>query len=203
MSKPKKLKLKDYFYPPFLEMFPYYIIFQLIVLIPLFIFNPNNFNPIKLSADFERATIVVEQKYLEQGFRSDKNFYVVSNGYKYYILEDDYTAKKLNDLVNIGESIDIYYTEESDSENTRCVYDAQGEHITYVSIDTINKNRRNTNIICLVAFAVMEAFFIFIMCLNIDSYTIMNIKKYYKNLKKKIDKIKKYKDAENQAKQSK
>ncbi len=192
--------MKDYFYPPFLEMFPYYIVFQLIVLIPLFIFNPNNFNPIDLEEDCEKATIIVEQKYLENGFKSDKNFYVVSNGRKYYIPEDDYTAKKLNDLVDIGERIDIYYTEESDSENTRCVYDAKGEYITYVSIDTINQNRRNSNIICLVAFVIMEAFFIFVVCLNIDSYTIMNIKKYYKNLKKKIDKIKKYKEAEKQVK---
>ena len=200
MSKPKKLKLKDFIYPPFLEMFPYYVVFQLFVLIPLLGFNPNNFNPIDLEEDCEKATIIVEQKYLENGFRSDKNFYVVSNGYKYYIPEDDYTAKKLNELVDIGERIDIYYTEESDSENTRYVYDAKGEYITYVSIDSINKIRRNTNIICLVAFVIMEAFLIFVVCSNIDSYTIADIKKYYKNLKKKIDKIKKYKEAENQAK---
>jgi hypothetical protein len=46
----------------------------------------------------------------------------------------------------------------------------------------------------------MEAFLIFVVCSNIDSYTIADIKKYYKNLKKKIDKIKKYKETENQAK---
>ena len=200
MSKPKKLKLKDFIYPPILESFPYFIIFQLIVLIPLFMFNPSNFHPIDIELDCERTTIVVEQKYLEKGFRSDKNFYIVSSGYKYYIPEDNYTAKKLNDLVNIGESIDIYYTEESDSENTRCVYDAQGESITYLSIDNINRNRRNTNIFCLVAFVIMEAFLLWCFFGNISSYTIMDIKKYYKNLKKKIDKIKKYKDAEKQTK---
>jgi hypothetical protein len=80
------------------------------------------------------------------------------------------------------------------------VYDAKGEYITYVSIDTINKNRINTNIGMLVAFVIMEAFLIFVVCSNIDSYTIADIKKYYKNLKKKIDKIKKYKETENQAK---
>ena len=80
------------------------------------------------------------------------------------------------------------------------MYDAKGEYITYVSIDSINKIRRNTNIICLVAFVIMEAFLIFAVCSNIDSYTIADIKKYYKNLKKKIDKIKKYKETENQAK---
>lgn len=200
MSKPKKIKLKDYFYPPFLEMFPYYVIFQLIVLIPLLMFKPSNFDPIDLDMDCEKATIVVEQKYLENGFRSDKNFYVISNGYKYYIPEDDYTAKKLSELVKIGESIDIYYTEESDSENTRCVYDAKGEFTTYLSIDTVNKNRINTNIGMLVAFVIMEAFFIFVVCSNIDSYTIADIKKHYKNLKKKIDKIKKYEEAEKQEK---
>ena len=52
----------------------------------------------------------------------------------------------------------------------------------------------------LVAFAIMEAFLIFVVCSNINSYTIADIKKYYKNLKKKIDKIKKYKETENQAK---
>ena len=194
MSKPKKLKLKDFIYPSILEALPYFLIFQLIVSIPLFIFKPSNFQPIDLEEDCERVTIIVEQKYLENGFRSDKNFYVVSNGRKYYIPEDDYTAKKLNELVDIGERIDVYYLEDSGSDKEVSVLDARGDSTVYVNIDTVNKNRFNTNIGMLVAFVVMEVFLIWWFFGGIDSYTIMDIKKFYKNLKKKIDKINQYKE---------
>lgn len=190
MSKPKKLKLKDFIYKPFL----YFVLIQTVILFILICaYNPNT--PISFRDCYSKS-IIVEEKNLYTGGKSS-NFFIVCKGEIYEFSEANYEARELDKLISVGDSINIHYIESGDN---FFIVDARYENKVYVDITEYNRDSQLSNIFIIISFLIVE--FIFLWLSNIRFF-LCEAKQFYKSLNKKINKIKKYKDVRNQAKQSK
>ncbi len=191
MSKPKKLTIHDFLFKPFL-----YALLAQLFLILLFSLCYVDRLPLNRYIDCEHATITVEEKYttsepVRRGFKT--GFYISYNGDVYTFSSANYTANELNEMIKVGERIEVYYIESFNIWQGKMfeIVSAEGDD-TYVNFDDYNDMLEESNNIAIMVFSILEASFIFLTVCLIPSW---EVKDFVKKLKKKIKKIKKQKSA--------
>ena len=179
MSKPKKLKFKDFIYKPLIN----FVLIQTAIL--LLFLGAYNKNASISSDDCYSSSIIVEEKTLSTGYKLS-NFYIVFQGESYQFSEANYKAKELDKLISVGDSIDIHYIK---SNGGFLVVDARYKNQTYVDISEYKRESKLSNIVAIISFSIVE--FIFLLLCDIKFY-LGDAKQFFQNLKKKIDKRKKH-----------
>lgn len=180
MSKPKKLKLKDFIYKPFID----FVLIQTIILfIPIFAYNPDT--PISFE-DCYSSSIIVEEKILDTGGKGS-NFFIVFKGEIYQFSEVNYKARELDELISVGDSINIHYIE---SDDDLFIVDARDKNQTYVDIMEYNRDSQLSNTLTIISFLIIELIF---LVLSDVKFYLCEAKEFYQKLNKKIKKLKKLK----------
>ena len=191
MSKPKKLTIHDFLFKPLL-----YALLAQLFLILLFSLCYEERAPLNRYIDCEQATITVEEKYttsepVRRGFKT--GFYISYNGDVYYFSNVNYSNTEFDEMIKVGERIDVYYIESFNIWQGKMfeIVSAEGDD-TYVNFDDYNDMTEKSNTRVIIAFSILEALFIFFTVCLIPSW---EVKDFVKNLKRKIKKIKKQKSA--------
>ena len=191
MSKPKKLTIHDFLFKPLL----YALLAQLFIIL-LFSLLFEKRAPLNRYIDCEQATITVEEKYTTSepgGRRFQTGFYISCNGDIYNFSNVNYSNTELDEMIRVGERIEVYYVEDFNIWQGKMfeIVSAEGDD-TYVNFDNYNDMLEKSNTRVIIAFSILEALFIFLTVCLIPFWEVEN---FVKNLKRKIKKIKKQKSA--------
>lgn len=189
MSKPKKLKLKEFIYKPLVIALVFVVILQVVILLGfLWGYNPN------ASIDFDDCyskSVVVEEKRFIKGHRRIRGsvFYIVSGGESYTFSDTKYSETDLDEKIAIGETIDVHYI---DSNGHFLVVNAKGQNEVYVDINEYNRESQISNVILIISFSIIEIGYLIVLAFYIkDSGIFAKSKNFYMTLKRKINKLKK------------
>ena len=177
MSK-QKISLQDYICKPLIGL----VLIQIVILfLFLWAYNENAYITLE---DCHSKSIIVDKKELDQGYKYS-NFYIVYAKETYMLSEVNHSAKELDSLISLGELINIHYIDKSDY---FYIVDARNENEVYVDINEYNRESQLSNVFMIITFSIVEILY---LALTKFFGIFDDIASFYKDLKKKQDKLKK------------
>ena len=188
MAKEAKLTIHDFLFKPFLYL-------ALAEAILLFIFILGYGDDVNRYIDCENTTITVEDKYVvtqHWGKHTYNDFYVVYRGEEYHFTETIYSSYELDEKISVGDKIEVFYQEAyslSRGDHYK-VLDARGGNEVLEDIDEYNAQGQKNIVLVFITLEVIWAFFAF-LTIGSNEY---EFKSFVKNLKKKINKVKRQKE---------
>lgn len=188
MAKQAKLTIHDFIFKPFL----YLAIAEVILLL---IFIPGIGDDTNRYLDCENTTITVEDKYIitrYSGKYTYIDFYVKYRGEEYHFIETVYSAYELDEKISVGDKIEVFYQEAYSLSRGDYykVLDARGGNEVLEDIDEYNASGQKNIVLVFITLEVIWAFFAF-LTIGSNEY---KFKSFVKNLKKKINKVKRQKE---------